>query len=413
MDLRAIRCMTSFRCLGPACEDDCCHGWNIFVDEPHYEKLVARMSTPEERAELAARVRPIEGGGRHRHALVSLDASLRCRFHDEERLCSLQRRYGEDYLPDGCASYPRVIGRVGPTYELTGAVSCPEVARLVLAADDALELVPGSRDHAARGMVSLRVELESEDGYERSFLLVRALLVELLARRQYPIASRLFFVAFIGDRTRAELRHGGPGLTLEELTQLYAAARTEANLDHLHDQLVGLALEPTYALSVVRSVLKLPVKLVPPALRQLTQDVAELLPEGSDPAEWSALPPPAPWLEERLDAWLTRVAVHYLHREWFVKAPSLAVYAHGLLARAAVLRVLITGNPAVRAATAPSPEVDAVATRAVYSLSRLLEHDRALADGLLADLDEKGMTTLEHAACLAYLLLSPARASTR
>src|SRR5262249_54126215 len=112
----------------------------------------------------------------------------------------------------------------------------------------------------------------------------------------------------------------------------------------------------------------------------------------------------APWLEQRLDDWLTRVAVHCLHREWFVKAPSLAVYTHGLLARAAVLRVLIAGSPAVRAASAPTPDVDAVAVRATYSLSRLLEHDRALADGLFAELEERGMITLEHAACLAHLL---------
>src|SRR4051794_36454058 len=109
--------MTTFRCLGSSCEDDCCHGWSIFVDEPHYEKLIARGG-----AEIGARIRPIEGGGRHRHALVMLDAGGRCAFHDEERLCSLQRRYGEEVLPDGCASYPRVIGRIGRSYELLGAV---------------------------------------------------------------------------------------------------------------------------------------------------------------------------------------------------------------------------------------------------------------------------------------------------
>lgn len=52
-------------------------------------------------------------------------------------LCSIHREYGSDFLGDACHFYPRVTRRLGDTAVMTAALSCPEVARLSLFADDA------------------------------------------------------------------------------------------------------------------------------------------------------------------------------------------------------------------------------------------------------------------------------------
>ena len=32
-----LRYMERFRCIGPECEDNCCYGWSVMVDGPHYK----------------------------------------------------------------------------------------------------------------------------------------------------------------------------------------------------------------------------------------------------------------------------------------------------------------------------------------------------------------------------------------
>src|SRR5215813_7582033 len=35
-----LRYMTRFSCIGPACEDNCCHDWKVSVDHTTHEKLL-------------------------------------------------------------------------------------------------------------------------------------------------------------------------------------------------------------------------------------------------------------------------------------------------------------------------------------------------------------------------------------
>lgn len=57
----------------------------------------------------------------------------------EDGLCGIHRRYGTDFLGDACHFYPRVTRALGEGAQAavvqTAALSCPEVARLVLFSD--------------------------------------------------------------------------------------------------------------------------------------------------------------------------------------------------------------------------------------------------------------------------------------
>ena len=61
-----LRYMTSFRCIGPDCEDSCCGEWAVTVDDARHEALRRTMGQTEQgRAEFCAAVEyRVEGGGR-------------------------------------------------------------------------------------------------------------------------------------------------------------------------------------------------------------------------------------------------------------------------------------------------------------------------------------------------------------
>lgn len=54
----------------------------------------------------------------------------------ENGKCSIQAKYGEEFLGDACFLYPRITRSVGDSCIVTATMSCPEIARAVLYRED-------------------------------------------------------------------------------------------------------------------------------------------------------------------------------------------------------------------------------------------------------------------------------------
>lgn len=114
-----------FHCLGGDCPDNCCCiGWEVSIDE-----------------ETAARYRALEGplGDKLRETMVEADGEMQfpltkgsCPFLDGDRLCSLHREYGEEFLCRTCREYPRFTNEYGELIERGLSFSCPEAAQMML-----------------------------------------------------------------------------------------------------------------------------------------------------------------------------------------------------------------------------------------------------------------------------------------
>jgi lysine-N-methylase len=392
------RAMTRFQCLGADCEDTCCRNWTILVDAGHLAALQARMTTAEERAELTAAVRRVEGP---RHAVMVLRDDGTCRYLDGRRMCSIHARFGEELLFDGCAMYPRDIARRGDVYEMTGALSCPEAARQFLLHDDGLEPAPGTRELFGRGAISRH--LNAADPYERCFEPVRELVLALLGARRHPVASRLGFVATLADRTRAALRRGGPGLDAPALAALGRELLSPDGQDALDAKLRADAPEGPFAVSVVRALLLVPAGLMPHGLGDLVAGLAAAYRERAAPldgdpgaldAAYRALPRPPAELFERL---VERYAVHHAWSSWYVKQDSFIGWVHALLARVALVRFVVTSQLAVAA-----EPLEPLFVRVVYNVTRLLEHNAELERAVIRGLEEQGLD-MAHALALTAL----------
>src|SRR4051794_12024267 len=131
--------MTQFQCIGSACEDTCCKAWEVPISDADHGRLAGALGS--EGAERLVKKIPNGRGG-----TVTVLRKLPDRACPElgaDHLCRVHARFGEPALPDVCSDYPRVVGRLGDQLELTGHMSCPEVARRSLLADGGA-LVPAA-----------------------------------------------------------------------------------------------------------------------------------------------------------------------------------------------------------------------------------------------------------------------------
>ena len=112
-----------FKCTADKCEDTCCAGWQIVIDDKalnKYKKVRGKFM-----GKMFCSVNWKDG-------IFRQDKEKRCAFLNEENLCDLYINLGENSLCRTCKMYPRHIEEFEGSREITLSVSCPEVARILM-----------------------------------------------------------------------------------------------------------------------------------------------------------------------------------------------------------------------------------------------------------------------------------------
>ncbi|MGN0405686.1 MAG: flagellin lysine-N-methylase, partial [Bariatricus sp.] len=112
-----------FQCTADRCEDTCCAGWQIAIDQKsirEYGKV-----TGDFRRRMFQSVDWIKG-------IFRQDKEKRCAFLNEKNLCDLYANLGKESLCRTCRMYPRHIEEFENVREMTLSLSCPEVARILM-----------------------------------------------------------------------------------------------------------------------------------------------------------------------------------------------------------------------------------------------------------------------------------------
>jgi lysine-N-methylase len=188
----------AFRCLGPACEDPCCSGFDIPVDKPTY---AAYQQLPRENvASLISQFVVVNPAGAHDtlYARIVPTPSGACPFFTAERLCGIQASYGPQLLPATCSIYPRALRQVQGRLEGSLSLSCPEAARNVLLdphfIDTPANLLSG--DFRTDSFFRLGANPRSA-ALEPHLHAIRALLFDILRDRSYTLWQRLAYVGYL------------------------------------------------------------------------------------------------------------------------------------------------------------------------------------------------------------------------
>ena len=109
-----------FKCDGSKCDARCCKDWSIFIDEATYKKYPPEVT------------KHIEFNSERKTYVVKLNEKFFCPMLTENNLCSLQLKYGEDFLCSTCATYPRYTRDFEKFFERSLTLTCPVAAEMIL-----------------------------------------------------------------------------------------------------------------------------------------------------------------------------------------------------------------------------------------------------------------------------------------
>ena len=180
-----------FHCIGPECEDTCCQGWDIVVDRDAYERFKPIES-------LKSQLVVISYPTNAEHARIQMTASCTCPFLTADGWCGIQQKYGENYLPDICANYPKPTQKIDGLKETTLMLACPEAARMVVLNPNLIQPEEAGVPRYQRFSQPKPVPL---NGSPHQFLWdLRAFSLLLLRDWAYPLWQRLFLLGIFCKR---------------------------------------------------------------------------------------------------------------------------------------------------------------------------------------------------------------------
>ena len=125
-----------FQCTASECEDTCCAGWQIVIDDKTLKKY-KKMKGPF--------------GNRLHNSIDWKEKSFyqygkRCAFLNEDNLCDIYTEAGPDMFCNTCRLYPRHIEEFEGEKEISLSLSCIEAAKIVLGCEEPVRFLTKERE---------------------------------------------------------------------------------------------------------------------------------------------------------------------------------------------------------------------------------------------------------------------------
>ncbi|WP_411167658.1 flagellin lysine-N-methylase [Clostridium sp. MB05] len=124
MKIRKPGYFDEFKCIASKCEDTCCAGWGIVIDEETHKRYLSVEGKFGD--ELRSKILNEDGEN-----IFALQGD-RCSFLNENNFCDIYNELGADSLCYTCRQYPRYLEEFGNLREIGISLSCPEAARIIL-----------------------------------------------------------------------------------------------------------------------------------------------------------------------------------------------------------------------------------------------------------------------------------------
>jgi lysine-N-methylase len=278
-----------FQCIGSKCEDNCCKGWGVPIDQATYEKY---RHTPGLRQHLGTLVvlntdKPTPAD----YARIPLTAQAECGFLDGEKMCGIQKEHGHEMLSVTCATYPRAIATHAGQVEKALNLSCPEAARVTLLDADLLGEGPWQDYGPDRySMVTRRRpvpawEIQVHDragrlsqrlGQFQPRMAVREFALLLLRDRRYPMWQRLYLLGNLTRRMQAAIVGSGKATVAawceafpRKVSRLLQASAHTASTESMRPLMDEMKMQPDQQIQLVLEMLRVRFQEPPVPMRFL------------------------------------------------------------------------------------------------------------------------------------------------
>jgi lysine-N-methylase len=189
-----------FNCISSACEDTCCQGWSVPVDQNTYEKYRSNETLKPHLGSLI--VLNTNQPTTSDYARIPLTGDAHCSFLDEQKLCGIQKQLGADMLSVTCQTYPRAVNTNAGQPEAALNLSCPEAARVALLEDNLLPSLPSPATLGGR-YASVRHQAGRLRRANEPRLAIRQFALLLIKDRTYPLWQRMYLLGIFSSRLQA------------------------------------------------------------------------------------------------------------------------------------------------------------------------------------------------------------------
>lgn len=182
-----------FKCVGGSCEDTCCKGWKINIDRKTYKKYMKCKN-------IGMRKKLEKNISRNRNAKSDYDyASFKsinkdCPFLNDDNLCDIYIKLGEESMCNTCRIYPRTYNYVNGIIQEGLTLSCIEAARLVLMNKDIMEFDLIEDKSLPRAFSTIIKSNGSSKILEKNFEEIREFSIDIIQNRKFSIEERLIIL---------------------------------------------------------------------------------------------------------------------------------------------------------------------------------------------------------------------------
>lgn len=237
MILRTLGYYDDFVCIGGACKNSCCIGWELDIDEAtcdYYRSLPGPFGD-RLRAHMAA------GSFRDEDChTFCLTVDGRCPLLNKDGLCDIVLTLGPEALCEICSEYPRYTFELGDAVEKSLTISCEEAARLMFTRTRPLIISESPLDPDEDSGEAYASEAADDESYEyddeeenddisAEITLLRERLIGILQDRTSPLRSRVIRAVRLTEKAQALINGAELSETplMDSLTELIQKEEAE------------------------------------------------------------------------------------------------------------------------------------------------------------------------------------------
>ncbi len=203
MKLRYPSYYENFKCIAGQCEDTCCAGWEIDIDDESYAYYMSVEGEFGEKLRSLMKEYSSEDADVYERHGFSLGENRRCPFLNEKNLCEIYKELGEDALCYVCTFTPRNFFEFGGAREVAISASCPEAGRLIFGKKEKISFV----EQETEGELDFE-ESEEELALARVVLHARNRAIEILQNREVSIEERTVSFLLYAKEVQGYLNEG-------------------------------------------------------------------------------------------------------------------------------------------------------------------------------------------------------------
>lgn len=240
----------NFSCIGGNCPMTCCYGWRIDWTKEEVEKLKA--------AECSDCLKELIDNSFKEYGenyVIKLNEKEYCPFHDENKLCSIQKNLGVDYMSHTCMHYPRNNFSV-EGYELDCCnFSCIHIVDILLNDRSCMELERYTRTLPEKKVLRRNEELLAKYPEIRYYRQLFEFYYDIISNESHSLETSILWGSYVSIKLTELVKSGRYSQTLEEINRL----RKDINRKDMSDKLE--AINPNYdiKLKFVINLMKIPM----------------------------------------------------------------------------------------------------------------------------------------------------------